>query len=193
MILDGIRYLFMVMGACMFALVAFFAVVGFLAYARQARADRAFDREHYARQRTPGMGELRSVPEAGEGDVWHHRFEFEDTPTPVFDSVVEWAAAPMSRHDGFADEAPCGRCSKPVTLDHDPPCEHGEVACPECTHAAVCLDCRLVAEREMHEGDEYDPKADPFYVTPASQTPRAERWCPIHRMRGCTCGYGYRA
>ena len=69
-----------------------------------------------------------------------------------------------------ADDRACQNCGKPVHLLHDPPCEHGEVACPECGHTSVCVPCRLAAEREMFTSGEYDPKADPFVrhlVTPA--------------------------
>jgi hypothetical protein len=62
-----------------------------------------------------------------------------------------------------ADDRPCQNCEKPVHLPHDPPCEHGEVACPECGHVAVCVLCRLAAEREMFVSGEYDPRADPYY------------------------------
>jgi hypothetical protein len=47
-----------------------------------------------------------------------------------------------------ADLAPCQRCGKDVVLDHDAPCPHGLVACPECTHAAVCADCKRAEERD---------------------------------------------
>lgn len=63
----------------------------------------------------------------------------------------------------YADTAPCGRCGKPVALDHDPPCPHGHVGCPECTHAAVCAACWVVAERELFAGNTYDPTRDPFF------------------------------
>ncbi len=39
------------------------------------------------------------------------------------------------------ETAPCGRCGTPVHLQHDPACEHGEVACPECGHDSVCARC----------------------------------------------------
>lgn len=69
------------------------------------------------------------------------------------------------RSERYADVAPCQRCSKDVALEHDPPCEHGLVACPECQHVAVCVDCRLVAEAEMHASGEYDAAKDPFFDT----------------------------
>lgn len=47
-----------------------------------------------------------------------------------------------------ADLAPCQRCGKDVVLDTDPPCPHGYVGCPECTHAAVCADCKRAEERD---------------------------------------------
>ena len=68
-----------------------------------------------------------------------------------------------SRSERYADVAPCQRCGKDVALEHDPPCEHGLVACPECGHVAVCVDCRLAAEAEMHASGEYDPVKDPFF------------------------------
>jgi hypothetical protein len=75
-----------------------------------------------------------------------------------------------ARSERYADVAPCGRCGKDVSLQHDPPCRHGEVACPECGHPAVCLPCSIAAEREMFASGEYDPKADPFvnHEAPAS-------------------------
>jgi hypothetical protein len=61
----------------------------------------------------------------------------------------------MNAHE---DDADCGKCGKSVHLLHDAPCPHGSVACPECGHAAVCRDCRHIAELEerMH-AEGWDP------------------------------------
>lgn len=78
----------------------------------------------------------------------------------------------MSRtYDTDPDEAPCGRCGKPVALDHDPPCPHGWVACPECGHVAVCSVCSLAAEREMCASGVYDERADPLFDHTAADAP----------------------
>lgn len=41
------------------------------------------------------------------------------------------------------EDAPCGRCGKPVHLQHDPPCDHGTVQCPEHRPANCCVDAEL--------------------------------------------------
>jgi hypothetical protein len=68
-----------------------------------------------------------------------------------------------------ADIVPCGRCSKDVVMDHDPPCPHGWVACPECGWEAVCRECLEQARADMFQTGEYNERADPLrnHLVPA--------------------------
>lgn len=37
------------------------------------------------------------------------------------------------------EDAPCTRCQRPVHLQHDPPCDCGDVYCADCDPCVVCF------------------------------------------------------
>jgi uncharacterized Zn finger protein (UPF0148 family) len=93
---------------------------------------------------------------------------------------------------GHEDDADCGRCGKPVHLQHDPPCPHGEVACPECGHVSVCRDCAHNAELEerMHaEGHAPHDLANPVTRAEVIARTTARAYRDAYTLAQLKCTY----
>lgn len=85
----------------------------------------------------------------------------------------------------YPDRIPCRVCGGTAYDLSDalpfPPCSHGEPLCGDCNLGVDgCLDCKLEAEREMHDSGTYDPAADPFY-RPEGEGSDAAYWASAPR------------